>query len=86
MAMYAFERIRQIVQPDRGTDTNPLTVREQQVLVWAAAGKSAADISDLLRITPRTVTAHTVNAMRKLGASNKTHAVACAIQKRLINI
>ncbi|MCF4130076.1 helix-turn-helix transcriptional regulator [Methylobacterium sp. SyP6R] len=86
MAMYAFDRLRQIGRTPRSEQKNPLTQREQEVLRWAAAGRSAANIADLLDITERTVTCHTVNAMRKLGAINKTQAVAYAIQRRLIHI
>lgn len=85
MAMYAFDRLRQLGQTDCQKNKNPLTEREQEVLRWAAAGRSAAKIADLLHITERTVTCHTVNAMRKLDALNKTQAVAYAIQRRLIS-
>lgn len=86
MAMYAFERIRQIAGPVRIEVANPLTKREQEVLKWAAVGKSSVDVSTVLGISPRTVTAHTVNAMQKLGASNRTHAVARAITEGFIKI
>ena len=49
MSMYAFERIRSQMGPARRS--KPLTSREKEMLVWAAAGKSAADTGEILGIT-----------------------------------
>jgi LuxR family transcriptional regulator, quorum-sensing system regulator BjaR1 len=84
MAMYAFERARRIMAPH--PRPNPLTAREQETLRWAAMGKSAADTGEILGVTERTITAHITSACQKLGAANKTHAVARALQHRLIQI
>jgi DNA-binding CsgD family transcriptional regulator len=62
----------------------PLTPREREVLWWAARGKSASQIGEVLHITKRTVDEHTQNAIRKLGAANRTQAVAIALRERLI--
>jgi DNA-binding CsgD family transcriptional regulator len=64
--------------------TFSLTPREREVLWWAAEGKSAAQIGKILHITKRTVDEHTKNAARKLGAANRTQAVAIALRERLI--
>lgn len=85
MAMYAFERTRQF-SDQTGSQHNPLTPREREALTWAAHGKSAADTGTILGVTERTITAHIVSACRKLGASNKTHAVARAMRHRLIRL
>jgi DNA-binding CsgD family transcriptional regulator len=61
-----------------------LTPREREVLWWAAQGKSAWEIGGILHISKRTVDGHTHNAMRKLGAANRTQAVAIALRERLI--
>jgi LuxR family quorum sensing-dependent transcriptional regulator len=84
MAMYAFERARQILNPDPCRGASLLTPRERETLSWAAAGKSAADTGDILGITERTVTAHIVSACQKLDATNKTQAVARALQYKMI--
>ncbi|MGO4707136.1 autoinducer binding domain-containing protein [Microvirga sp. 2MCAF38] len=86
MAMYAFERARQVLLPDISARIQVLTARERETLHWAAAGKSAADTGEILGITERTVTAHIVSACDKLGAANKTQAVAKALQHRLIEV
>jgi DNA-binding CsgD family transcriptional regulator len=63
-----------------------LTDRERDVLAWAARGKSALDTAEILTLSEETVTTHIRNAMKKLGANNKTHAVAKAIYRGLINV
>ena len=61
-----------------------LTPREREVLWWAAQGNPAREIGEILHITKRTVDEHTHNAVRKLGAANRTQAVAIALRARLI--
>jgi DNA-binding CsgD family transcriptional regulator len=66
------------------TEHRSLTLREREVLWWAAQGKSAVDIAAILAITKRTVDEHIQNAGRRLGAANRTQAVAIALRERLI--
>ena len=61
-----------------------LSQREVDVLRWAGDGKTAADTSDILGIAERTVIFHIDNALRKLGAANKTAGVVKAAMLRLI--
>lgn len=63
-----------------------LTSREVEVLTWAAQGKSAWEIGEILDIAKRTVDEHVQTAVRKLGAVNRTHAVAIAVRDRIIAI
>ena len=51
-----------------------LTEREAQVLRWAAAGKSDAQIAAILRISVRTVHKHLQNVYGKLGVESRTAA------------
>jgi len=53
-----------------------LTPRERQILLWAREGKSNPQIAMGLGISPLTVKNHVQNILRKLGASNRAHAVA----------
>lgn len=53
-----------------------LTSRERQILHWAREGKSNPQIASVLGISPLTVKNHVQNILRKLGASNRAHAVA----------
>ncbi|MCT7377966.1 helix-turn-helix transcriptional regulator [Chelativorans salis] len=84
MAIYAAEHVKRITASGRPLKNCLLTAREREVLRWAAAGKSATATAEILNIKERTVTAHTINAMDKLGAANKTQAVVRALQHRLI--
>jgi len=61
-----------------------LTDREINVLRWAGDGKTAAETADILGIAERTVTFHIDNALRRLGAANKTAGVLKAAMLRLI--
>ena len=85
MALYAFDRICQLVATE-AEEMPSLTKREREVLAWSAQGKSAWEIGELLQLTKRTVDEHARTAMRKLGAANRTHAVAIAIRRRLFEI
>jgi DNA-binding CsgD family transcriptional regulator len=79
----AWEFIEAVQAPSR---PQGLTPREREVLSWAARGKSAAQIGEILRITKRTANEHIQNAMRKLGAQNRTQAVAIALRERLLDL
>lgn len=61
-----------------------LTQRELEVLNLSSVGLTYDDIATELRISSRTVKFHIVSALDKLGADNKTHAVAMAIRQELI--
>jgi DNA-binding CsgD family transcriptional regulator len=63
---------------------SPLSSREIEVLNWAMAGKTNWEISMILGISERTVKFHVKNAMGKLGASSRAHAVAIALRQRVI--
>ncbi len=63
-----------------------LTKRESEVLQAAADGKDTSCIATLLGISEATVLAHFTNTFRKLGAENRVHAIAIALQKNLIRL
>jgi len=75
----------ELVEPvPAAADRPSLTPREHEVLWWAAQGKSAWEIGEILHISKRTVDEHTQKAIRKLGAVNRTQAVAVALRERVI--
>jgi LuxR family quorum sensing-dependent transcriptional regulator len=85
MTLYAADRICSL----RSAQSAPkpvLTNRQQEVLTWAAAGKSAWEMGEILNISARTVEEHAQQALQRLGAVNRTQAVAIAIRDRLIAI
>lgn len=63
-----------------------LTDRERDVLSWAGRGKTVGETAEILSLSPDTVESHVRNAVSRLGAGNKTHAVAKAIYLGAIDI
>ncbi|MDM8167668.1 LuxR family transcriptional regulator [Roseovarius sp.] len=59
---------------------NILSPREGECLRWAALGKTSPEIAMILDRSVETVRLHIKNAMLKLDASTRTHAVAKAVQ------
>lgn len=84
IAQYGFKRLLGTRNPH--AFHSPLTQREQEVLKLVALGKSARAIGAMLSITKRTADEHASNAVRKLGAANRTHAVAIAIRDKIIEL
>ena len=82
LALYAFETVR--VFSGRTMPTPSITPREREVLTWAAAGKSAWEIGEILHISKRTVDGHCGRAAVKLNATTRVQAVAYAVKYRLI--
>lgn len=63
-----------------------LSDRELQCLSWAAYGCSDKEIAQEIGCAHDTVRFHMKNLVRKLGATNRTHAVAVAMQRGLIRL
>jgi DNA-binding CsgD family transcriptional regulator len=61
-----------------------LTGRERESLKWAAEGKTAWEIGQILGIAERTAVFHLNNAIRKMGAANKAQAIVRAVALRLV--
>lgn len=78
----ASKLIGRLTQPV--TLPEPLTAREQEVLTLIAQGLPNKEIAARLVITERTVKFHASAIMSKLGATNRTEAVALARQQNLI--
>lgn len=62
----------------------PLTPRELEVLHLLAEGKTNKEIAAMLSITQRTAKFHVSSILRKLGATNRTEALASATRLGLI--
>ena len=61
-------------------DKLSLTLREAEVLIWTARGKSNRDIGEILKMSPRTVNKHLEQIYPKLGVENRTAAAAIAMR------
>jgi DNA-binding NarL/FixJ family response regulator len=76
------EELSQTKERDRKAET--LTAREVEVLQLLAFGHTNKGIADQLFISPDTVKTHLEHIFEKLGASDRTAAVAEALRRRLI--
>jgi DNA-binding NarL/FixJ family response regulator len=74
------------VSPARlpGTEQNPLSARETEILQLLAKGMSFNEIGDILGISPHTVTAHIKKIYRKLAVHSRGEAVYEATQMGLL--
>lgn len=63
-----------------------LTGREVEVLSQIAGGNRNRDIADKLFITEETVKVHIKHIMEKLGASDRTQAVAIGVRRGIIHL
>ena len=83
IAIHVFDRLAEIRNLDnRLTDT--LTDREVDCLNWTAAGKTSAEIADILGLSEHTVNHYLNRATKKLDTVNRTQAVAKALRIGLI--
>ncbi len=63
-----------------------LTAREIEVLQQISGGNRNRDIADRLFISEETVKVHIKHIMEKLGASDRTQAVAIAVRRGIIHL
>ncbi len=63
-----------------------LSQRELEVLRHVAEGNRNRDIAELLFISEETVKVHMKHVMEKLGASDRTQAVAIAVRRGMIQL
>ena len=64
----------------------PLTPRQSEILESISRGLSNSDIAKELGITPTTVREYTIALFQKIGAANRSEAVAIALRKHLLKI
>jgi LuxR family transcriptional activator of bioluminescence operon len=84
-AMHLFEQYLTILAKEYLIETEvKLTAREEECLFWACEGKTSWEMSQILNIKERTVEFHLNNSVKKLGATNRQHAVAIATKKGVI--
>ena len=63
-----------------------LTEREIEVLRHVSAGNRNRDIAELLLISEETVKVHMKHLMEKLGAHDRTQAIAIAVRRGIIQL
>jgi DNA-binding CsgD family transcriptional regulator len=62
-----------------------LTKREVEILAFVAAGKSDAEISAILYISPKTVSVHVSNAKAKIGVDTRLEAALWSRERGLVD-
>jgi two-component system, NarL family, response regulator len=77
------ERFVDPAVPPRGS-RGKLTRRQREILQLLANGGSTTAAAKELELSEQTVKTHTKNALARLGARNRTHAVAIALREALI--
>jgi DNA-binding NarL/FixJ family response regulator len=82
-AALANERFVDPDVPPRGS-RGKLTGRQRQILQRLADGQSTTTAARELDLSEETVKTHTKNMLARLGARNRTHAVAIALRESLI--
>jgi DNA-binding NarL/FixJ family response regulator len=70
---------------EHGADS-VLTPREVEVLGLVAGGNANKEVAARLSLTEETVKAHVRNILGKLGANDRTHAVAIAVKRGIIDL
>ena len=65
--------------------TEPLTIREREVIKLIAEGKTNREVAKLLHISVRTVENHRANMMRKLKINKTADLVRYAVQKGIVS-
>ena len=83
ISVHVFERLAAIRNLDVRTG-ELLTERELDCLNWTAAGKTSAEIADILGLSEHTVNHYLNRAAKKLDTVNRTQAVARALRIGLI--
>ena len=76
MAYYLHRQVHRVLRPGVTPDGIRLTRREMECASWAARGKSAWDIGQILGISRRTAAFHLDNVRAKLGVHSIAEAVA----------
>jgi len=77
------ERFVDPAVPSRGS-RGKVTKRQREILQLLADGESTTVAARELDLSEETIKTHTKNALARLGARNRTHAVAIALRESLI--
>jgi DNA-binding CsgD family transcriptional regulator len=84
-ASFTAMRLEQLVGPDiDGSKTVHLTARERSVMRLLSHGMGIKEAAAYLDLGEETVRTHAKNAQVKLGARNRSHAVAEAIRQHIV--
>ena len=83
---YVDPRLRPALLSRRSTERQPtLSAREREVLALLAQGLTGEAVAERLVLSSETVKTHVRNAMAKLEAHTRVHAIAIALRERHIS-
>ena len=71
---------------DRMNANGPLSLREMEVLNYAALGKSNKQIAEIIGLSESTIKNHFSSTLKKLHAHDRTHAVTLALCNGWLNV
>jgi LuxR family transcriptional regulator, quorum-sensing system regulator BjaR1 len=83
LSVHVYQRLAEIRDIDIRV-TEQLSDREIDCLNWTSAGKTSAEIAEILTLSEHTVNHYLNRATKKLDAVNRTQAVAKALRMKLI--
>lgn len=75
-----------VLRHQQGRRSRALSERETLVVRLASEGLTNAEIANLVRLSERTVKQVLEQAAQKLGARNRKHLIALAVQRRLVRV
>jgi DNA-binding NarL/FixJ family response regulator len=78
---YIDPRLTPLLATSANGRTKTLSPREREILGLLSQGLSGEEAAKQLYLSPETVRTHVRNAMGKLGAATRAHAVALALQR-----
>lgn len=84
MALYFHGALGEKILSEGKPPKISLSKREAECLLWAAQGKTAWEISEILKISEHTVREYIKNSCNKLGVYSKSHAIVKSIMLGLI--
>jgi DNA-binding NarL/FixJ family response regulator len=83
---YIDPRLTPLLAKGSGERTSTLSPREREIMGLLSRGLSGEEAAKRLFLSPETVRTHVRNAMSKLGAATRAHAVALALQRGEIDL
>ncbi|HEY1769160.1 MAG TPA: helix-turn-helix transcriptional regulator [Chthoniobacterales bacterium] len=64
--------------------SQPLTLRETEIVKWIAEGKTNFEIAIILGISRATVKTHVEHVLQKLDVTTRTAAAVCAVREGVL--
>lgn len=83
-APHLHQAVSKIINQKQNINRSDLTPRERETLLWLSEGKTNWEISAILGVSELTIKDYVKAILKKINTTNRTHAVALALQSGLI--